>query len=107
MSDRHVNSYRKSFETWAKEHVGQPDLSGYHGTLGAWRYNHNIMDLAWRCWQAARSNGPSQKGVLVPFDLWDNIEDFIQGQVDVRDGADGPRPNRAMHLFSRIEQEVK
>ena len=49
---------------------------------------------------------PEARGITIPFDLWDEIHDFIYNQVDVRDGADGPRPNRAMHLFQRIEAEV-
>lgn len=53
------------------------------------------------------SSGPQSKGVLVPFALWDLIEDFIQQQVDVVDGDYGEsRPNRAMQLFASIEQEV-
>lgn len=42
------------FEEWARDNVGQPDFSGFHGTGGRWIYHHNIVGLAWRCWQAAR-----------------------------------------------------
>lgn len=48
------------------------------------------------------------ESVLVPFDLWHEILEFIEQQVDVRDSEDGvPLPNKAMSLFSRIEQEVE
>lgn len=45
-------------------------------------------------------------GVIVPADLWDEIGDFIDDHVDVRDGSDGPVPNTAMHLAERIKHEV-
>lgn len=44
----------------------------------------------------------------VPVWLWDDIVDFVNDHVDVRDGEDGvPQANSAMHLASRIETEVK
>lgn len=46
-------------------------------------------------------------GVFVPQDLWDEIMEFIEQQVDVRDGSDGQQlPNTAMYLSSRIDHEV-
>lgn len=44
--------------------------------------------------------------IYIPPDLWDEIVDFITDHVDVVDGSDGPRPNRAMHLSQRIDEEV-
>ncbi len=45
--------------------------------------------------------------VSVPRDLWGEIVEFIEDQVDVRDGEDGSQlPNEAMHLSTRIEREV-
>jgi hypothetical protein len=41
--------------------------------------------------------------VKVPCELWNEIVEFIEDQVDVRDGSDGPRPNKAMHLAQEIE----
>jgi len=43
----------------------------------------------------------------IPADLWEEILEFIQNQVDVKDGEDGPQPNKAMSLYSRIEREVQ
>ena len=43
--------------------------------------------------------------VKVPCDLWNEIVEFIEDQVDVRDGPDGEqRPNQAMSLAQRIEE---
>lgn len=42
----------------------------------------------------------------IPQDLWDEIVDFITDQVDVVDGTDGLRPNKAMQLVRRIDTEV-
>lgn len=39
----------------------------------------------------------------VPAELWADILEFIADHVDVVDGADGPRPNRAMFLQQQIE----
>jgi len=48
------------------------------------------------------------KTIEIPADLWDEILDFIEDQVDVRDGGDGtPLPNTAMYLTTRIEHEVR
>lgn len=50
---------------------------------------------------------PSEKGTTTVSDaLWDEIYEFIDDHVDVRDGADGPIPNRAMSLKSRIDEEL-
>lgn len=35
-------------------------------------------------------------------DLLDEIQEFLQGQEDTRDGIGGPRPNKAMSLLSRL-----
>jgi hypothetical protein len=43
--------------------------------------------------------------VKVPCELWNEIVEFIEDHVDVVDGSDGPRPNKAMHLTQQIEQE--
>ena len=32
------------------------------------------------------------------------IEDFLEDQQDVLDGADGPRPNRAMQLLTEMQR---
>jgi hypothetical protein len=62
---------RKEFERWAVENVGQPDLSGYHGTGGVWLYRHNIMQLAWRCWQDARAQYVQREGwIAVPREIF-------------------------------------
>lgn len=45
---------RQMFEDWARWNVGQPDFSGKYIRDGVWSYNHNIMQLCWECWQAAR-----------------------------------------------------
>jgi hypothetical protein len=44
---------------------------------------------------------------IVPDDLWDEIYEFIVDHVDIRDDSDGPLPNRAMSLQTRIDAEVK
>lgn len=47
------------------------------------------------------------KGVVVPFALWDDLETFIYDHVDVVDGSYGQqRPNRAMSIMTRIEEEI-
>lgn len=48
----------------------------------------------------------SKKGVLIPFDLLDELTDYFQQRADVKDGSDGPRPNREMLLQGRLESEV-
>jgi len=58
--------------------------------------------------QRAAEAPVSETGKNVPADLWDEIVEFIEDHVDVVDSDDGrPAPNTAMHLSSRIEQEVK
>jgi hypothetical protein len=42
------------------------------------------------------------EGVVVPQGLFDDLYDFLEGQQDVIDGADGPRPNRAMTLLGEL-----
>jgi hypothetical protein len=42
--------------------------------------------------------------VTVPKDLWNEIMDFINDRVDVRDGEGGPKPNDAMSLSQRITE---
>jgi hypothetical protein len=43
--------------------------------------------------------------VNVPADLWNEIVEFIEGQVDVVDGSYGvPHANRAMQLQQEIEE---
>ncbi len=46
---------KAAFQKWAQQNVGQADFSGHHGKGGVWIYSHNIMQLAWECWQAASS----------------------------------------------------
>ena len=48
----------------------------------------------------------SKKGVLISFDLLDELTDYFQQRADVKDGSDGPRPNREMLLQGRLESEV-
>ena len=42
--------------------------------------------------------------VNVPKELWNEIAEFIENLSDVRDGKDGPRPNDAMLLSSKITE---
>jgi hypothetical protein len=43
---------------------------------------------------------------VVPAALWDEIMEFIEDQVDVKDGDDGRQePNRAMSLRQQIAEE--
>lgn len=45
--------------------------------------------------------------MYIPEDLWSEIIEFITGQIDTIDGADGqPEPNKAMILINRISWEV-
>lgn len=44
---------RAPFEAWARENIGQPNFSGRFIRDGQWAYNHNWVQMAWRCWQAA------------------------------------------------------
>lgn len=47
----------------------------------------------------AKSNGPSDRDAVL-----DEIEEFLEGQQDVRDGPDGEQlPNRAMSLLSALQ----
>ena len=39
-------------------------------------------------------------------DLLQQVIEFLNPYVDVRDGADGPRPNAAMSLVQECEQEI-
>jgi hypothetical protein len=40
-------------------------------------------------------------------DLLNDVAEFLEGQADVRDGSDGPRPNKAMELMARAEIEIE
>jgi rhamnose utilization protein RhaD (predicted bifunctional aldolase and dehydrogenase) len=40
-------------------------------------------------------------------DLLNEVAEFLEGQADVRDGSDGPRPNKAMELMARAEIEIE
>jgi hypothetical protein len=39
--------------------------------------------------------------------LLNDVAEFLEGQADVRDGSDGPRPNKAMELMARAEIEIE
>jgi hypothetical protein len=39
--------------------------------------------------------------------LLNEVAEFLEGQADVRDGSDGPRPNKAMELMARAEIEIE
>jgi hypothetical protein len=39
--------------------------------------------------------------------LLEEVAEFLEGQADVRDGSDGPRPNRAMSLMSEVELTIE
>lgn len=54
--------------------------------------------------EVERLRSASSEKRCVPVALWDEIAEFIEGQVDVRDGDDGPRPNTAMHLSQQIKE---
>ena len=44
------------------------------------------------------------KGVLVPFDLWDELMDFVGQRADIRDGGERRQlPNAAMTLLGKME----
>lgn len=32
------------------------------------------------------------------------LQEFLEDQQDVVDGADGPRPNKAMHLLTELKE---
>jgi hypothetical protein len=49
---------RNSFERWARNAVPQFSGAGKHIRDGAWSYNHNIVQLMWQCWNAARTPSP-------------------------------------------------
>jgi hypothetical protein len=53
--DSPTSNPRDAFERWAQDNIGQFSNAGFHGTLGRWVYNHNFVDMCWRCWQAARA----------------------------------------------------
>lgn len=38
--------------------------------------------------------------------LLEEVADFLEGQSDVKDGSDGPRPNRAMQLLGQVSLEI-
>jgi hypothetical protein len=46
---------RERFERWARNAVPQFSGAGKHIRDGAWSYNHNIVQLMWQCWNAART----------------------------------------------------
>lgn len=54
----------------------------------------------------AHPSSIAARGAVIPFDLLDEIEDYFEQRQDVRDGADGPRPNLEMHLFQRLRDEA-
>jgi hypothetical protein len=39
--------------------------------------------------------------------LLEEVAEFLEGQADVRDGSDGPRPNRAMSLMAEVEMTIE
>jgi hypothetical protein len=39
--------------------------------------------------------------------LLEEVAEFLEGQADVRDGSDGPRPNRAMSLMAAVELTIE
>ena len=40
-------------------------------------------------------------------DLLNELAEFLEGQQDVTDGSDGPRPNRAMSLLQAVDDEIR
>lgn len=38
--------------------------------------------------------------------LLEEVSEFLDHYVDVRDGEDGPRPNKAMSLKHEVDQEI-
>lgn len=38
--------------------------------------------------------------------LLTEIAEFLENYSDVVDGTDGPRPNRAMHLWQETQREI-
>lgn len=91
------------------------DFHGGHGTPSFDRVQAELMVREAKSLLLSTSANTSRSPLVghaaatkaVPADLWDEIVDFITDQVDVRDGADGPTPNTAMSLSTRIDQEVK
>lgn len=60
-----------------------------------------------RCGEScAKQSSTAARGAVIPFDLLDEIEDYFEQRQDVRDGSDGPRPNREMHLYQRLRDEA-
>lgn len=51
-------SEREEFEKWAADNVGQPSFAGKYVRDGRWSYNHNFIEMCWRCWLA--------RAVLIP-----------------------------------------
>jgi hypothetical protein len=49
-----VDGCQSEFEAWARNAVPQFTAAGFHGYGGAWVYRHNIVNLMWQCWLAAR-----------------------------------------------------
>ena len=40
---------------------------------------------------------------LVPYELYEDLMNFLNNYADIKDGADGPRPNNAMRLVVDLE----
>jgi hypothetical protein len=53
-SETAVDGCQSEFEAWARNAVPQFTAAGHHGYGGAWVYRHNIVNLMWQCWLAAR-----------------------------------------------------
>lgn len=53
---------KQAFELWARENIGQCDLSGKHVRNGMWSYNHSIVRLCWEAWESrGRTLVPAQE----------------------------------------------
>lgn len=39
-------------------------------------------------------------------ELLEDVSEFLGPYVDIRDGSDGPRPNKAMSLQAEVEHEI-
>jgi hypothetical protein len=50
---------------------------------------------------------PNNASTDSTIDLLNDVAEFLEGQADVRDGSDGPRPNKAMELMARAEIEIE
>lgn len=76
------------------------DNSNMEDYMLAWA---DIMDEAARTIRSER--GPSFPKVSL--DLWNEICEFLEDHMDVKDGSYGePHPNRAMSIITRIQAEV-